>query len=363
MIAASRSPGPSASVTPGTTSGRPFRAAWAHRPIVDLVVMFCWVPFAFVTHQLEPTRGSLDLWVTAVFLLSFAHQPLTLALVYGDGEQFALRKAIFTWSPIIFAIAVFAGFSVSVVLLAVVGGLWNAEHTLMQRYGITRIYGRKVGQDRGTVEKLLLFSWLALGLIWVAADPATPSRLASVSLGDNNQKGVEVLAGLQSVAQWLVIPVIVISAGLLVRWVLDERRWVREGHKVNPVKWAYLGSTLTLFLVILADPIAGIMGYVGAHAVEYFVVVHQSLGRRYGDADTGGESLLARAVRARPGRSGFFVVYLGSIIAIITVLQWRASPLLYAIVFFTLGGLHVFYDGFIWKLRRPKVAASLAIDR
>ncbi len=30
-------------------------------------------------------------------------------------------------------------------------------------------------------------------------------------------------------------------------------------------------------------------------------------------------------------------------------------------VFFTLGGLHVFYDGFIWKLRRPAVAQSLAI--
>jgi hypothetical protein len=27
----------------------------------------------------------------------------------------------------------------------------------------------------------------------------------------------------------------------------------------------------------------------------------------------------------------------------------------------TLGALHIFYDGFIWKLRRPRVAASLGI--
>ena len=27
-----------------------------------------------------------------------------------------------------------------------------------------------------------------------------------------------------------------------------------------------------------------------------------------------------------------------------------------------LGGLHILYDGFIWKLRRPAVAASLGLD-
>ena len=31
------------------------------------------------------------------------------------------------------------------------------------------------------------------------------------------------------------------------------------------------------------------------------------------------------------------------------------------IFIFTLGGMHVFYDGFIWKLRRPVVAQSLGI--
>ena len=33
----------------------------------------------------------------------------------------------------------------------------------------------------------------------------------------------------------------------------------------------------------------------------------------------------------------------------------------YALVVFTLGGMHVFYDGFIWKLRRPNVANSLGV--
>jgi len=324
-------------------------------------VALCWIPFAIAAHLLQGNRTVLDSYVTAVFLLSFAHQPLTLALVYGDREQFGLRRAVFTWSPLIFAAAVLIGFQVSIVLLAVVGGLWNAEHTLMQRYGITRIYGRKVGQDHGLVERLVLISWLVLALVWVSADPRTPDRLASVTLGQNNQMGVEVLSQWRHVTAWLVVPVVAIAIVLAARWFRDEVTTYRRGADVNPAKWFYLGSTALLFATILVDPIAGVIGYVGAHAVEYFVIVHQSLGRRYGDEATGGRSPIARAVRARPGRIGFFVVYLGVIVGLITVLQWEASPVLYAVVFFTLGGLHVFYDGFIWKLRRPKVAASLAI--
>jgi hypothetical protein len=337
------------------------RVAWVHHPVVDVLVAFCWIPFALVAHQLEGDRQPLDLYVTSVFLLSFAHQPLTLALVYGDREQFRLRRAIFTWSPIVFAVAVFVGVQVSLVLLAVIGGLWNAEHTLMQRYGVTRIYGRKVGQDHGLVERLVLFSWLALAFVWVAADARTPERLSTVSLGQNNQMGIEVLSQWRSVAMWLVVPVAVVAVLVAVRWCRDEAATARSGDDVNPAKWLYLGSTALLFAFILVDPIAGVMGYVGAHAVEYFVIVHQSLGRRYGDASSGGSSPLGRVVRARPGRIGFFVVYLGLIIGTVTILQWQASPVLYVVVFFTLGGLHVFYDGFIWKLRRPKVAASLAI--
>jgi hypothetical protein len=353
---------------PQASGGGPrLRWAWVHRPVTDLAVALCWVPFVLVAHQLQPTRGALDVFVAGVFLLSFAHQPLTVALVYGDAEQFRLRRAIFTWSPLVFVVAVVLGFTLSmglfgsIVLVAIVGGLWNAEHTLMQRYGICRIYGRKVGQEHGLVEKLLLFSWLAVALLWVAADPATPARLGMVDLGENNQKGVEVLTQLQPIASWLLVPIGLASLGLLGRWLLDERRAVRAGLAANPAKWVYLASTAALFVVILVDPIAGIMGYVGAHAIEYFVIVHQSLGRRYGDPATGGSSPLARAVRARPGRLGFFALYVGLVMGLVFLLQWRASDLLYTVVFFTLGGLHVFYDGFIWKLRRPKVAASLAI--
>jgi len=368
-------------VAPGTTTDG--RAAtgerrvgapqWMHGPIADVALALVWIPFAAVAHVLQGQAGDrLPAFVAAVFLLSFSHQPLTLALVYGDPDQLRLRRAIFTWSPLVFVVAVFAGLNISMVALAVVGGLWNAEHTLMQRYGIVRIYGRKAGQGDGRLERAMLFSWLALALVWVGADAATPDRIRQVDLGENNTLAVEQLASLRTVAAVLVPIALAVALGLGVAFVVQE--W-RHRHQANPAKWFYVASTAALFGVLLVDPLAGLMGYVGAHAVEYFVVVRQSLGRRYGtaaavdalgDADADATAPrrpvpLARAVRSPLGRDGFLVVYVALIVGIVMVLERLGSPTAYAVVFFTLGGLHVFYDGFIWKLRRAPVAASLAI--
>jgi hypothetical protein len=339
-------------------------ARFVHHPVVDVAVALCWIPFAVVAHVLQD-RSELDLlaaFISGVFLLSFAHQPLTVALVYGDPDQFRLKRAIFTWAPLVFVVAVVAGFYLSLVLVAVVGGLWNAEHTLMQRYGVTRIYGRKVGQDDGGVEKAMLFSWLVLALVWVAADPATPGRVAAVNLGQNNRMALEVLTTFQGAAAVALVPLAVAAVVLAAVWLVRE--WRRP--QLNGAKWMYLLSTAVLLSLAVVDPLAAIMGYVGSHAIEYFVIVHQSLGRRYAPtpapgAPTGGA--LGRVVRAPTGRVGFLVGYVGLVVAAIVVLGRLQSPLAYTVVFFTLGGMHVFYDGFIWKLRRPEVAQSLAVPR
>ncbi len=343
-----------------TAAARPrVRARFMHHPALDIAVAFAWIPFAITAHLLQAGGNTTGVaaFVSAVFLLSFAHQPITVALVYGDPAQFRLRRAIFTWSPLVFVVAVAAGFWISFVLVAVIGGVWNAEHTLMQRYGVTRIYGRKAGQEDGLLEKVMLFGWLALAVVWVAADPATPGRVAAVSLGENNTTAINALTQFRSIAAVLLVPALAVVAITAIAWVRAERRRV----EVNPLKWLYLGSTAALFGLILVDPLAGIMGYVGSHALEYFVIVHQSLGRRYADPVTDGGAPIGRVVRVGPGRVAFFAVYLVIVAAIVFGLQHLRSPLAYTVVFFTLGGMHVFYDGFIWKLRRPVVAQSLTI--
>ena len=51
-----------------------------------------------------------------------------------------------------------------------------------------------------------------------------------------------------------------------------------------------------------------------------------------------------------------------AVIGVIVYFTW--SPFngkLYAFAILFFGALHILYDGFVWKLRRPAVAASLGI--
>jgi hypothetical protein len=92
--------------------------------------------------------------------------------------------------------------------------------------------------------------------------------------------------------------------------------------------------------------------------VEYFLIVHHSLGSRYADGSGGP---LGATVRAPGGRRRFLLGYFAVLAVIVVVSRGWASDDVYRFLVLFLGGLHVFYDGFIWKLRRPAVAHSLAI--
>jgi hypothetical protein len=330
------------------------RARWIHSASTDIVIALAWVPFALAALVLRGNGDAVAALMSATLLFSFTHQPLTLALVYGDADQFALRRRIFTWSPLVFAVLVYATLNVSLVTLAIVGGLWNAVHTLFQRYGLIRIYGRKVGENDGRLERALLLSWLIGVAVVAAADPATPDRIIEAGLGGHNRDVLEVLTDLRPGALVLLPFVAAAAIGLTVAWV---RREMRAGATANPAKQVYMLSTAVLFGVMLVAPIAGIIGYVGSHAFEYFVIVYTNLKSRYQDHPDDA-ALVGRAVRSPIGRPGFLVLYLGAVVTIVTVLGQMDSPTAYVVVFFVLGGLHVFYDGFIWKLRRGKVARS-----
>jgi hypothetical protein len=124
------------------------RWSWMFGARADLTIALCWIPIFAVAHVLSVTGTNdvlLNRMFRAAFVLSLLHQPLTLALVYGDREQFALRKRLFTWSPPIavglIAVAVLADLWIVVPIAAI----WNTIHTLQQRYGLSRIYSRKAG--------------------------------------------------------------------------------------------------------------------------------------------------------------------------------------------------------------------------
>lgn len=329
---------------------------YIHGPQRDLALSLAWVPFAIP--PLFLTGDGLIAYIGAVLLWSFCHQPITALMVYGDPANFALKRRLFLVSPVVFMVAILVGMRVSIGLVAAVGGLWNAEHTLMQRYGVTRIYGRKANDDHGRIEKVMLFSWLAFALVFAAADPRTPALLERSGLTSTNRYAVELLTSYAAVARLIAIPLGVAVAAIAWRWWQAER-----AGPANPGKRRYLASTAALFVTLMVHPIAGVAAYVGSHALEYFVIVHRSFGTRYArpeGSSAGGP--LAAAVRTLR-LPGFFAAYGVATLVLAASIEssFRWSPDVWAVLFFGIGGMHVFYDGFIWKLRQPAVAASLRL--
>ncbi len=326
-----------------------------HGPIADIALGWCWLPIALFVRALEADTSHVHAAMGTIFLLSFAHQPLTLGLVYGDPAQMRAHRRLCTWAPIVAAAMIVIGLSVSLSVVALVAGLWNAEHTLMQRYGVLRIYGRKAGDEHGSIEKPMLIAWLIAGMAFLAAYVDLDEMVARLGLDETNARSARLLADLRLPAIVVFWAAVAAGVSYAVRWVHAERA---RGADVSVPKVLYAVGTLGLVVMVMLDPIAGIAGYVAAHAIEYFAVVHSSLRSR---ASTGDPSPVARATASRLRRASVYALYIGGTAALVwTTVSWLGHrAYAFAILFF--GALHILYDGFVWKLRRPALAASLGI--
>jgi hypothetical protein len=338
------------------------RPRWIRSAPFDLSVALLWVPFAGVAWAVADNGPAVRWLVAATLMFSVMHQPLTLLLVYGDRTQFATRRAVFTVTPFILAALVVFGMVVSFALLAVIAAVWNAVHTLQQRYGLTRIYGRKAQDSHGNAERLLLYSWLATAVLAAASARSTADKVAVAGIGGANRRALDLLTDAAPVARVLLPIAAVVALVALVRWAIAERR----NPNANPAKWYYVGSTLVMILLVAVNPLVGFVAYVGSHAAEYFLVVHHHLEGRYRpkpQASAAAEPRtgpVAAVVRSRVGRTGFLAAYLAGIGAILVGLTTAGYPYFTLFVLIA-GGMHLFYDGLIWKLRRPDVGRGFGI--
>ena len=334
------------------------RPSWIHSPARDAAVALSWVPFAIVVHQIEPHGRQLAVVLSAVLLLSLSHQPLTLALVYGDREQRATHPWVVRVAPVVVVAAVVLALHLSFLGVAVVAGLWNAEHTLMQRYGLFRMYGRKAGDEHGPRERAALFSWLALVMVAAAANPRVPKILGEVNVGDVNRRGIALLSSARPEALILLPVAGCVVAMTTYRWLAAERHRLRSGLPVNSAKYVYAGATAALFIVMCLDPVAGFAAYVGSHALEYDDIVYTALGRR---ARAGGGGAAGRLARLPAGRGMFFAVTIAGLLGPMSLVQHHSTFLAATAVYLSVGAMHFILDSVIWKLRRPAVAADLGV--
>ena len=268
---------------------------WIRGPLPDAALALSWVPFAIAARLTEAAGGgSLRLLFGWVMFISFVHQPLTLPLVYASPWRLATHRRLFLCFPVVAVVIIAMAVQVSLTLVAVVGGIWNAEHILMQRYGITRLYGRKAGDDQGPLERWMLVSWFLIPLLWTAATGNLQHVLARISSGSVDAEAASVLAKMSTEAAIALTVVVLATACLTVKWSVGEHR-LATGRKGG--KLLYLVSTAGLFGLALVDPIAAVVGFVASHSIEYFVLVNRSVA-----SERQHPGLLGRIARRPHGR-------------------------------------------------------------
>jgi hypothetical protein len=270
-------------------------------------------------------------------------------LVYGDSTQFRRHARLFAVAPVV---AVAVGSTAAILnwwIVIPVAAIWNVQHTVQQRYGLQRIYSGRAGYGSARLDRALSYAPMLAVLALVAGNPATPDLTQRVQLDSMNAGGVRLLTEVRPFA--FVVAAIALAATVIV--VGQVVRQELAAAQINPVKLAYQLSSLALLAAIVADPVAGLIAYVCAHAVEYAVVVDRTAKRRYGAGDSA--SLLGRIAASGVGRAAFFGGIVGAALVAHDVVHGSA----YNAIVYSIGALHFTYDAVIWKLRKPEVSKDL----
>lgn len=258
-------------------------------------------------------------------------------------------------------------------LVGAVGALaagWNVWHTLMQKFGILRVYAAKstVSLDRKTpawVDRLFLFGSFPFLAAWLgpAQRHVLESQYKSVT------QFLIPVADLLAAAQPVLLPL----TGAL--WVASVALFVWHEWRADGLRtWPRLSMALALTLLngtfFVVAPLKVYAAYGFSHAIEYMVFVQAFLQRRYA-SPVHGRPPIARLLR-RPllfwsvfslliGGT-FFVTQFGKHYGFHTgglrFLDVKISTWFFS--FAVWGSMaHFYFDGFLWKVRTPHVRASL----
>ena len=156
--------------------------------------------------------------------------------------------------------AIALGLSISFTVVAVAGGLWNMEHTLMQRYGFVRIYGRRTGEDDGRLERdaapLVARGDAALRGRRCSHAGADRRHCRSVALNGRRARRAGVLVAAYALV--LLVPSAVVAAALTA--ALDTGgASPRPAGTANRPKQLYrrLDRGDVYAFAVLVDPVAG----------------------------------------------------------------------------------------------------------
>jgi hypothetical protein len=345
---------PLAAVRTASAQANPWlRSAWWDSTFLS----FCWVPY-YLWIALSPTT---DATLAAAVIVhagaTFVHRQYVFVYVYGDNETLAQRRA-FVFAPLLVFVPLLGAmlYAPEYVTWIFLGDrVWSIWHSVMQKYGIWRIYAGKAGggletREHARRDRAFLFAqYVALIVIMVTWRPR------ELTFVPHLQSYVAKVAPTSLLGHLVAYGILAAGAGVAAWWIAGELRASETGTRVP--RWSFLVSILALYAItIVHGPIIGYLVFGTSHALEYIAFAHHFGEKKYGAASA--RASLARSLLASARRAPFVIGGLAIVWAVAR--RYDEVPAWIAVLLAT-GALHYLYDGWIWKLRKPAVARPLEL--
>jgi hypothetical protein len=250
--------------------------------------------------------------------------------------------------------------------------VWQTFHVIMQKYGILRVYSARSGQpDKvpGWVDRLLVVSPGPAFVVW--AGTSQLDTLAASLASGNEAVGSALVPLLRLLGEHSALLMAVGGAFWLAAIALFvEREWRVHRLRNGPRLGFALGTMLLYAAVFQLGLAKGYIVFASSHGLEYMVFIWAYQRRRYRDEATlrAASPLLRYPVALY---LSFTAVVMGALFYANYSYQFPALEALPRTLFqedvrdwllwFTLyhGVLHFYYDGFLWKLRRPGLLSQI----
>jgi hypothetical protein len=328
-----------------------------------VLLAFGWVPFYawLLTTDVVGDVGSaawrpaFDLAAVLALSVNFVHRHVVYFLFFGDEAQRRRHPTALWLAPVIAVVGVGAaklsGSADAWGVVVAVTAAWNIWHVLMQRHGVARAYAAKAGggvDERAHGRRDLLLLW-ALTLVTAAGVMRFQQRTFT-GLARKAWRLFEPVVGGAAVLDALVVVTALLAAVALAAWLRAERRARPAARAPRALLWLSTAALLVVFW--LHGPIVGYLVFGVAHSIEYMVFVHLYSKRR---TARGPEPLGVRALGEPVLLVIVSAVLLGAFVAARQV--WTVP--LFMVYYTSTSLLHYFYDGIVWKMRRPEVRAPL----
>lgn len=320
---------------------------WIKSPVSDSIFFsFGWI---VVLLSLVIFKSHMGFIIVIVLLFNYVHRHYTMALVYGQREEFERRKMFYIYLPLIAAGVTALSLYMNIFyLLLTLSVLWTMYHSVAQKYGFTRIYSRKAAYGEGWIDKGIIFSWffyLFFAMLVYQRHILAKYRAGKVIVYNVNPY--------MDIITWLSYILLAVSIVFTLIYVYGE---FKNRAFISIPKNVFVFSTLLLYSVFFYDLVVGYVVFGFSHAIEYIAFVNIFVGAKYRKRPES-NSLFSRVSRKQWLYSGLFSV----VIVVLSLVGMKIDQNAFLIYIVGSSFLHFIYDGLIWKVRQPEVGKPLDI--